>query len=103
MYPVVVRASTSAPRSSSVRTTSVWPSHAAHISAVCPFAASLAFTSAPRSSNEVTVSNTPPRAQVISTVSPVAWAPCGSAPASSNRVTIPGLAFVQASTSGVTP
>jgi len=85
------------------RTTSVCPSHAAHISAVCPFVASLAFTSAPRSSSEVTVSSTPPRAQVISTVSPVAWAPCGSAPASSSRSTIPGLALVHASTSGVIP
>ena len=79
--PPFDRALTSAPASTSTRTTPAWFSAAAHISAVCPFHPSAALTLAPCASSCFTVSRLPVRAAAISAVSPSGSATLASAPA----------------------
>ena len=94
---------TFAPRAINVLTISVWPSAAAHISAVWPAEGSLTLTSAPASSSAVSTSRRPVRAAVINGVSPVRTAVLGLAPARKRRVTSAALPFLQANERGVTP
>ena len=93
----------SAPRDRSSFTTSVCPSAAAHMSAVCPRICT-ALTSAPRSISSFTASTWPVYAVSISTVSasPVSTA-FGSSPASSSRPITAALPFTAARYNGRTP
>ena len=97
------RGCTSAPCSTSARTTSRWRSATAHISAVSSVAAVAASMSPPRASRSLTTSRLPVRAAVMSGVSPFVCAAFGSAPASSSRSTTAALAFSHARARGVTP
>jgi hypothetical protein len=93
----------SAPASSSTSTTSMWPSAAAHISAVVFWTFSAAFTSTPRVSSRRTAGTLPDRDAAINGVSPSGWAFEGFAPERRSRSTIAESPTLLACNSGVMP